>query len=259
MKRLSWWVFGGLVALYVITRGYIWVARPTAFTDIIYAFMPYAHLWAAGETPYLKQWFEYPPATIPIIYLPHMVDMGTLHYSWHIDYLTAFRLELLFIDVVLFAIIWKVLATLKVKPGVFVGGLVYYCLITAKAHHFIYEEPELYFVTAVSGAVLLPLISSKAAARPLRWISFFLGTALKYINAPLGFVYFGFEAVKKKLNLFVIGLAFILVWGFPLAYFRSSLAVSLVYQKIRGIQIESVPATLVRTVDAFTHTEHPVE
>src|SRR3989339_602912 len=118
-----------LIALYIISRIYIWRSGPVSFTEIIFSYMPYAHLWASGQRPYLDQWYEYPPATIPLFYIPHVIDRGTLKYpAIHLDYLQSYRGILLLVDIGVFVMIWKVLRKQKAKVSIFAGGLVYYIL-----------------------------------------------------------------------------------------------------------------------------------
>lgn len=245
-------------SLFVVTRLVIWVYRPVTFTEIIYSYMPYAHLWAGGTKPYLQQWYEYPPATIPLFYLPHVIDMATNHHWYHLNYLISYRGSLLLIDIVLFWLMSKVLQKSKVPPIMYVMSLGYYALVTAKANHFIYDSMDLTFTFSMFVAAIAPILW-KRRGWFVGWLGYFLAVALKYVNAPLGLMYAAFE--RKNIRKLVIELLItgLLIWGLPLALFRSSLLVSFVYHQQRGLQVESVPATITSTINRFTHTEHFAE
>jgi hypothetical protein len=248
-----------LIFLFVVTRLFIWVYRPVEFTEIIYSYMPYAHRWAAGEVPYLQMWYEYPPATIPLFYLPHLIDMGSIGMPIHLNYLQAYRGMLLLIDIGLFVLIWKTLRKYKAAESVFAGGLIYYALATAKAHHFIYDTMDITFAAALSLTIAAPLLWPTMKGHLISWLGYFLAVSLKLVNAPLALVYVLLERKNLKRLLLTGIVAGTLVWLLPLAYFRSSLQVMLVYHQIRGLQVESAPAVIVSTVDAFTHSEQFIE
>lgn len=252
------WAILSAIAVYLVTRVVIWIYRPTDFSEIIYSYMPYAHLWASGYTPYLHQWYEYPPATIPLFYLPHLFDMASNHQWFHLNYLEAYRGSLLLVDIFLFALVGLALRKWRAPTAVWVGSLLYYSLVTAKANHFIYDSMDLTFATAMTIGALAPFLLGRGG-RLVGWLGYFLATALKYVNAPLGLVYAALEKPRWKQAAIRIGLAGIIVWGVPLVVFRSSLLVSFEYHKLRGLQVESAPATLARTVNSFTNTEHFVE
>ncbi|MFZ5376436.1 MAG: hypothetical protein ACOZAN_02070 [Patescibacteria group bacterium] len=283
-----------VIGLYLLSRLFVWVFRPLAFTEIIYSYMPYAHLWASGETPYLKHWYEYPPATIPLFFVPHLVDKYTYETPIHLSYLQAYRLQLLLIDFGLFALIWRVLKKYQKISRLQLVSLIYYIFVTSKAHHFIYDTMDLSFVAAITMGLVAPLlIRREGLSKLLSWLGYFLAVALKYINAPLGFVYALLEFDLSKLSfffaknkslianissniktncsqlrsVFLTGIkpgllamtALLLVWGLPLFYFRSSLQVSLVYHQGRGLQIDSAAGSMVRLINEFSESEKIVE
>lgn len=258
------WVFA-LVGLFALTRLYIWIARPTVFTEIIYSYMPYAHRWASGEVPYLQMWYEYPPATIPLFFIPHVLDMifNGLTYS------QFYRGILLIFDCFLFFLIYKSLKKQQLSPKIITGGLMYYCVVTLKAHAFMYDTMDLVFTTCMFAGVVSPLLinhhsTAKTSTTKLlqsffEWTGYFLATGLKLINAPLGMVY----AILRKKQLaslfFGMLIAGTLIWGYPLLKYRSSLQVMFVYHQIRGLQIESAPAVIARTLDRFSQSETIIE
>jgi len=251
----------GLLALFLLSRLLIWIFRPTGFSEIIYSYMPFAHLWASGVKPYLEQWYEYPPATIPLFYLPHVIDMAGLHHWWHLSYLQAYRLIMLLIDCSLFGLIWATLNKQKVKPVLKRDALLFYMVITAISHHFIYDTMDLAFAAGIMISVTAPFFVTQPTQSLIRWLGYFLATALKYINAPLALPFFLAEQRRRisVASILMAILAFLIIWGAPLIMFRSSLQVSLVYHQLRGIQVDSAPAILIRTIDLFTHSEKIVE
>lgn len=258
MKKIlkkTWVIDLLLVFLFGLTRYLIWIYRPAEFTEIIYSYMPYAHLWASGTIPYLTQWYEYPPATIPLFYLPHLIDMKTLAYEWHIHYLTAYRAIMLLIDAGIFGLIYAFLKKFKVGKGIFVSALMFYSLSTLKAHNFIYDSMDLAFAGAMVLAVAVPWLKPSFGGGLIGWIGYFLAAGLKLINIPLGLVYAGLERRDIKLLALKVILAGAMVWLLPLAFFRSSLSVMLVYHAQRGLQVESVPAQAAALINRVTKSE----
>jgi hypothetical protein len=287
-----------VMLVFVVSRLHIWFNRPMQFSEIIYSYMPYAHLWAGGTKPYLEQWYEYPPATIPLFYVPHLIDMATRYMPVHIDYLHAYRGEILVVDILLFALIWFSLLKAHKQNAEESGGwekqkvsllknwavsLVYYCGVTSLANHFIYDSMDWTFAAALSAAAALPLLLN--AKRPsltqhssswlpqlgfvFGWIGYFLATALKYVNAPIGLpqmvtelpqfserftltnIITYIKAAIKPLILFGIslGIGAALIWGAPVLLYRSSLQVSLLFHQLRGLQVDTPAALFVRTVN----------
>jgi hypothetical protein len=274
LRKPKWLTFTRfLLIAFVITRLFIWVARPENFSEIIYSYMPYAHLWAGGTIPYRQQWYEYPPATIPLFYLPHVVDMATHPFAFHSNYSDNYRFLLLLTDCLVFWLVWKTLRKQGVSEPIFIGGILYYILLTAKAHHLIYDTMDYTFALGLTVTVTAPILLSNMLSGPrdLRllfqpklasfysWLGFWLSTALKYVNAPLAPLYALLER-KSPIKLLISAIiAFLLIWGVPAILYRSSIVVSLVYHQNRGIQIDSVPSIILRQISHFTKTEHVIE
>lgn len=248
-----------ILILFILSRIVIWIWKPVEFTEIIYSYMPYAHRWASGDQPYLDQWFEYPPATIPLFYLPHIIDVKTYGTPLHLNYGHAYRGLLLLTDIAIFIVLWKVLKKTVENHSVIAGALIYYILATTKANHFLYDTMDLTFAGAITLGVASPILFKSQVSSFFGWFGFFLATALKYVNAPLALFYAALER-KNLRRLFISAtLAFLIIWALPLAKYRSSLSVTFVYHQLRGLQIASTPAVIAWTIDHVTGTEKIVE
>lgn len=249
-----------IVILFFLTRLFIWLNPPPEFSEIVYSYMPYAHLWDSGTRPYLDQWYEYPPATIPLFYLPHFIDKTTHESLIHLNYGIAYRGQILFIDSVIFFLIYFTLSKLKVSEKIKLINLLFYIIATTKANHFIYDSMDLVFIGAMVLSISLPIIIKNQHLQILtKWTGYWLAVALKFVNGPLGLIGIALEKKVWKKSLIINGIAFLMIWSTPLLLYRSSLSVSLVYHQIRGVQIDSVPAIIVRMIDAFTHSEEVIE
>jgi hypothetical protein len=114
---------------------------------------------------------------------------------------------------------------------------------------------DLTFAAALAVGVAGPILFKGWGGSLVHWLGYFLATALKYVNAPLAFLYAFLERHHWKRLILTSGLAFAIVWLLPLTYFRSSLQVSFVYHAQRGLQVESTPAVLASAINTFTRSE----
>jgi hypothetical protein len=253
-------------AFFLASRLFIWVFQPASFSEIIYSYMPYAHLWASGVVPYREQWYEYPPATIPLFYAPHVIDRETHPFWWHQNYSQAYRLILLAVDVGLFWLLWQWWSRHEWQQSQWVAAALFYILATMKAHEFMYDTMDWVFVAAWTLSLVAGGVGWRAG--PFwEWLGYWLAVGLKYVNGPVGWWLALSKVVTHwkqgwasvALQAVIGGVAFLVVWGLPLALFRSSLSVSLVYHQLRGIQIDSTYALIARTVTEWTHTEKFIE
>ena len=244
-----------LAISFLLTRLILWKFPPN-FSDVVYAYYDYARLWSEGYIPYLKHLFEYPPANIPLFYIPWIINRAGI-----IDYRTFYRLIVVLIDLLVFILIIKTLKKLKVKKAIFNISVFYYIFAIAKAKDFVYDSIDLIFISCLLlSLALLKLRKENKLTRFFSWIFFWLSTAFKYISFPLALPFILMRKKKSfKQEVFLSFFAFLLVWGLPLMIFRTSLSVSFVYFFKRGFQVESVPANIIRLINSWTKTETYIE
>ncbi len=248
-----------LVILFFATRFLIWIFRPTVFTEIIYSYMPYAHLWASGVQAYLQQLYEYPPGTIPLLYLPYLVDKLSFGQPWHLNYLEAYRASILLVDIGLFFYVWRTLVRTQKNQRMRLTSLLYLIAVTTKAHHFIYDSLDWVFAALLLIAATAPTTLGERWGLVAGWLAYWAGIAVKLINAPLGAIYLFLEKKSWRRSILVAASTFLLIWAWPLLKFRSSLQVMLVFHQQRGLQIDSFGAIIGRIINQFSHTEHVAE
>lgn len=239
---------------FVLTRLYIFLNPP----PYVRYFEEYANIWHYGLPPYLKHWFEYPPATIPFISGPLLLDL-----AGYGKYRLNFRIMMLLADIGLFSLVLATLKKLSTSTSVRVVSVLYYLVLTLKAKDFMYENLDTLFVICVFAPAVLPILF-KQGWRWGQWLLYWLGTGLKLINAPLGLLYF-LSGFKDRSQLFepkqfikhlaIPVIAALLIWAAPLLMYRSSLLVVWVYHKDRTLQVESIAAHLVRAANIFTKSE----
>jgi hypothetical protein len=140
------------------------------------------------------------------------------------------------------------------------ANLAFYLIVTLKAKDFLYENLDLMFVMSM----FLPTVASLILPRWqgwVTWLSYWFGIGIKLINAPLGALYWLREIhvarnwqdwIKKSLIPII---SFLLIWAGPLLIYRSALSVVIIYHQHRTLQVESLPALIVRAINIFTHTE----
>lgn len=230
--------------LFALTRFYVFRFPPSNYSDVFHDYRRYASMWASGITPYFKHLYEYPPATLPILYFPEWLNR---HNFGH--YYENYRLQILIFDLILFYFIVRKVRQLKIKPLSQYLALGFYILSTAVAKDFLYEGLDLLFF----GSLALALIFS--SRRLVFWIMFWLSVSLKLLTAPLVAPYF-FLSKKpffQELKTAIIG--FLLVWGLPLIIFRSALLVMFFFHGVRGLKYASFPGFVVETINYFTRSE----
>src|SRR3972149_4778872 len=222
---------------FFISRIYILLNPPPNYSDVFHDYRRYAEMWASGLTPYLIHLYEYPPITIPVLYLPEVLNRANIGH-----YYQNYRLQIFIFDFLISAFVIGAILKLKTKPVNKALAIVFYNLAPMVAKDFFYEGIDWLFI----GSFVIGLIY--LSKRFWFWLFFWLSTGIKLLTAPLAAVFMG-RNWKKMI------LTFILIWGLPLLIFRSSLGVMFVYNNARGIKYAAFPSYVVETVNYFTHSE----
>lgn len=223
--------------LFLVSRIYILKNPPPFYSDVFHDYRRYAEMWQSNITPYFKHLYEYPPLTIPLLYLPEALNQQNIGH-----YYENYRFQIFILDAILFLFILKALIKLKTKPISKYLSLGFYLVAPMIAKDFFYEGIDWVFTGSLALAIIY--LSRKL----LFWVLFWLSTGIKLLTAPLALVF-----LKKDWKQMILG--FLLVWGIPLLIFRSSLGVMFVYNNERGIKYAAFPGFVVETINYFTHTE----
>ena len=226
-----------LIFLFFLSRWYILANPPPNYSDVFHDYRRYAAMWQSGITPYFKHLYEYPPLTIPLLYLPEALNQLNIGH-----YYENYRLQIFILDAVIFIFILKALIKLKTKAVSKYLSLGFYLIAPMIAKDFFYEGIDWVFVGSLALAIIF------MSRRLLFWTFFWLSTGIKLLTAPLALLF-----LKKDWRQMILG--FLLVWGLPLLIFRSSLGVMFVYNNERGIKYAAFPGFVVETINYFTHTE----
>ena len=222
---------------FFISRIYILLNPPPNYSDVFHDYRRYAEMWTSGLTPYLIHLYEYPPITIPVLYLPEVLNRVNIGH-----YYQNYRLQIFIFDFLISAFVIGAILKLKTKPVNKVMAIVFYNLAPMVAKDFFYEGIDWLFI----GSFVIGLIY--LSKRFWFWLFFWLSTGIKLLTAPLAVVFIDKDWKKMILT-------FILIWGLPILIFRSSLGVMFVYNNARGIKYAAFPSYVVETVNYFTHSE----
>lgn len=247
-----------IVFLFVISRWFIFSNPPPYYSDVKADYERYANMWRYGTPPYLKHLYEYPPATIPMLSIPLSLDQ-----AGYGKYYPNYRTEILLIDAIFFGyLVWLVGKIPWLNKRQFESLLVY-IILTTLAKDFFYEGIDLAFTaSATISFTLLYFISPKRTAfknmliETVIWTFFWLSVGIKFLTLPLAlplalFLHRG--KIVQQIGTCIIG--FFIVWGLPIAIYRSSLQVMFVHNNDRPIKYASFPAYLIKWANVFTHSE----
>jgi len=266
-----------LFIIFTVSRLFIYLTPPLDYSDVRADYERYAHMWSQGHWPYLKHKYEYPPASVPILYFPLF-----LYHNGIGDYYKNYRAQTLVFDIAFFVFLTlTVNKRLNWNKDKKFTSLYLYIFLSTFTRAFLYEGIDLIFTATIMTAYLLPLWFKKNSswARYLKWILFWLSTAIKFLTLPLMVPIFVIGIAQKnlKLNLspknclqlfknkifmmnfkkellaFLIG--FVLIWGPPIAVFRENLLVSFTFNFGRPIKYAAFPAYIIKTANYFTNSE----
>ncbi len=242
MKKNKQLIF--YLILFLVSRIVILLNPPPFYSDVFHDYRRYANMWYSGLTPYLKHFYEYPPTTIPVLYTPLMVkNIGLGHYYQN------YRFQIFLFDLIIFFFIFNTIKKLKIKPIQKKLSLGFYFLAPMIAKDFFYEGIDWLFISALTLSIIYQ------SKNFLSWVFFWLSTSIKFLTAPLAAIYLYLNKQNLLKTLQTLVLSFLLVWGLPLAIFRSSLSVMFVFHQNRGIKYASFPGFLVESINYFTQTE----
>jgi hypothetical protein len=244
-----------ITTLFLISRFFILQNPPPYYSDVKQDYERYANMWWYGLTPYRQHYYEYPPATIPLLVFPLLFDQLGIG-----KFYPNYRIGIFLFDAFLFMFILKALSKLKVSILSKTISILFLCLAPVIAKDFFYEGIDLFF----SGTLTIALISillykqNSLRTRIFTYAAYWWSFGLKFMSLPL----FPLIFITKKLNLkkeiIALILGFLLIWIVPLSFYRSSLSVSYVFHKDRPLKYSSFGSYLIEGINFFTQSEERV-
>jgi hypothetical protein len=236
---------------FILSRVYILLNPPPFYSDVSHDYIRYANMWFGGLTPYLKHFYEYPPITLPLLYIPLLIEKLGLGF-----YYLNFRLMTFFLEIFIFFHFYKIILKLKISNLSKILSLTFYLIAAVIAKDFYYEGIDLVFISSLIIALTYFLSKSKSFLnRFWFWFFLWLSTAIKFMTAPLLAAYFYLNKLNFKKELKAISFAFLAIWGLPLVIFRSSMAVMFVFHGRRGLKYASFPSYVVETINYWKNSE----
>jgi len=248
-----------LFLIFLLSRVYI-LANPAyrpndpkhSYSDVKQDYERYANMWYYGLTPYLEHYYEYPPATIPLVLTPLILDQKGIG-----KYYQNYRTQIFIIDILFFMMVMVTVYRQKQKHLAKIAALMFFIMAGVLAKDFYYEGIDLAFIASLGMAICLNYLidQSKFMPRTLVWIFFWLSTAIKFMSLPLMLPLFLIRKMPLKNEVLALILGFLIVWGVPLGIFRSSLSVSIVFHLNRHMKFASLPYFITDTINKFTLSE----
>jgi hypothetical protein len=241
-----------LFILFLGSRWYVFTHGPKYYSDVKADYERYANMWRYGLTPYLEHLYEYPPATIPLLSLPLTLDLAGVG-----TYYQNYRTQILLLDIVFFIYLLYIVQKIPWLENRWLESILAYILLSALCKEFLYEGLDLVFTASATVAFTLSVAYKQKPfwLETLIWTFFWLSTAIKFLTIPLAIPFFLLSSGTLKRKILTCLLGFLLIWGLPLALYRSSLQVSFVYNNNRPIKYAAFPAHIIRWVNSFTRTE----
>lgn len=224
------------------------------YSDVKHDYERYVNMWRYGTGPYFKHLFEYPPAAIPIMYLPLEVDQSGLGY-----YYLNYRVQIMIFETVLFVLMLMVVARYATSWRARWLAMLFYISVGVVAKNYWYEGLDLIFIGTYTLGLLALLKKRKQLKKYFFWLLFWVSTSIKFMTGPLLVpLYLLWE---KKLiknwwqKAMPVIITFGLVWGVPALIFRSSLTVPFVFHWGRRLKYGSLGTFIVNVINDFTGTE----
>src|SRR3990170_439473 len=93
--------------VFFLSRVFILFNPPQNYSDVFHDYRRYAEMWASGITPYLEHLYEYPPATLPLLYLPEYFNQLNLGH-----YYQNYRFQIFLLDLVISYFIFRAILKL---------------------------------------------------------------------------------------------------------------------------------------------------
>ena len=234
------------VGLFVILRLLVIFLPGPGYSDVTHYYERYANTWHYGLPPYTHAVFEYGPLAAVAIYLPLRVDLAGLG-QYYVNYkFLSFLVEL----PAFIMLVWYQ----KKRHQSQTFPLLLYLLLTSLAKNWLYEGIDMVFSSLAIMAILV-LDLEKKWSRFLSWLLLWASTAVKFLTLPLIAPLYLLTRKKFWPSMVMVLLAFMLIWGGPLAYYRSSLSVPFVYNASRTIKYNTITHLILRTLNNVTHTE----
>ncbi|OGM21749.1 hypothetical protein A2863_00470 [Candidatus Woesebacteria bacterium RIFCSPHIGHO2_01_FULL_38_9b] len=242
-----------LFSVFFLTRFWILQHPPALYSDVKHDYERYANMWRYGLTPYRQHLYEYPPATIPILSAPLVVDqMGVGHY--YLNY----RVEIFLFEIVLFSILAYTVFRVPMKKSMQWGAIMFYLIAGVLAKDFWYEGLDLMFfgIFSILFCLILLVKQSSLFSRIVTWSLYWLTVSIKIMTAPLAVPIVLLEMKNWKREFKAIIAGFLIIWGLPLALYRSSLSVFIFFHAVRQMKYASFGSYIVEVINEFTKSEH---
>ncbi|HEX7017954.1 MAG TPA: hypothetical protein VF209_03550 [Patescibacteria group bacterium] len=245
-----YWAF--IVGLFLLTRLFIVFFPTTEYSDVTHYYERYANFWRYGMEPYFEHLYEYPPASVPVLYLPLELDQR----GWGKYYLN-YRVETFLIESLLFVAMFFTVKKFWPRQEVKRKSLLVYIGLSLLASDWLYEGIDLTFTTTIflSYLSILWLEPKKFASKVVFWTLFWLSTSIKFLTLPLMVPLYLLTKTDFKKDLVAVLIGFLLIWGGPILYFRSALSVSFIYNAGRPLKYSSFPSYMVQVANVFTESE----
>lgn len=260
LKLKIWWKYFDIFAhnyywcfwlgLFVILRLAVIFLPGPEYSDVTHYYERYANIWHYGNPPYTHWVFEYGPLAALTIYLPLRVDLAGIG-----QYYVDFKILCMLCEGLMWTgLVWY---QAKKRQGE-TWPLLWYLVLTTLAKNWLYEGIDMIFVSFSIGAILA-LHSEKKWRVWIAWMLLWASTAVKFLTLPLIAPFYLITRKKWWMSLAVMTITFLLIWGGPILYYRSSLSVPFVYNSGRTIKYNTITHLIIRTINDFTHSEEQSE